>query len=190
MMALGLVETKGLLAAIEGADAMLKAADVSLLEKNLASGGLVTITIAGEVSAVRASVDAAVAAIGRIKGASLVSEHVIARPDEELTRILLLEPDDEDGSAEEPAPCLPDAFAPAPEAGGADQAPEHPAEEAPDTPVRHSLAQLKSMSVTRLRHVAQTLSGLSLSREKIASADKKSLIEAIVNAYNQWPGSL
>lgn len=55
MLALGLVETRGLLAAIEGADAMLKAADVRLLEKNLATGGLVTITIAGEVSAVQAS---------------------------------------------------------------------------------------------------------------------------------------
>ena len=59
MLALGLVETRGLIAAIEGADAMLKAADVRLLEKNLATGGLVTITIAGEVSAVQASVDAA-----------------------------------------------------------------------------------------------------------------------------------
>ncbi len=88
MKALGLIETKGLLAAVEGADAMLKTADVRLLEKNLVGGGLVTITIAGEVSAVRASVDAAVSAIGRIHGATLVSEHVIARPDEELARIL------------------------------------------------------------------------------------------------------
>lgn len=93
MLALGLVETRGLLAAIEGADAMLKAADVRLLEKNLASGGLVTITVAGEVSAVQASVDAARACILRIAGAELVSTHVIPRPDEELTGILLLDPD-------------------------------------------------------------------------------------------------
>ena len=52
MLALGLVETRGLIGAIEAADAMLKAADVRLLEKSLASGGLVTITNAGEVAAV------------------------------------------------------------------------------------------------------------------------------------------
>ena len=57
MLALGLVETRGLIGAIEAADAMLKAADVRLLEKSLASGGLVTITIAGEVAAVQSSVD-------------------------------------------------------------------------------------------------------------------------------------
>lgn len=92
MLALGLVETKGLLAAIEGADAMLKAADVRLLEKNLAGGGLVTITIAGEVSAVAASVSAAVAAIERICPAALVSRHVIPRPDAELAGIIALKP--------------------------------------------------------------------------------------------------
>lgn len=89
MTALGLVETKGLLAAIEGADAMLKAADVRLLEKNLAGGGLVTITIAGEVSAVQAAVSAAMAAIQRIPGSVLVSHHVIARPDVELSNIIV-----------------------------------------------------------------------------------------------------
>lgn len=90
MTALGLIETKGLLAAIEGADAMLKAANVRLLEKNLAGGGLVTITIAGEVSAVQASVSAAVTAIRRIPGSILVSHHVIARPDMELANIIVI----------------------------------------------------------------------------------------------------
>ena len=75
MLALGLVETRGLIGAIEAADAMLKAADVRLLEKSLASGGLVTITIAGEVAAVQSSVDAAVASIARIEGAECVSRH-------------------------------------------------------------------------------------------------------------------
>lgn len=92
MTALGLIETKGLLAAIEGADAMLKAADVVLLEKNLASGGLVTISIAGEVAAVKAAVDAAVASIQRISAAALVSQHVIPRPDAELSKVLATNP--------------------------------------------------------------------------------------------------
>jgi microcompartment protein CcmL/EutN len=111
MPALGLVETRGLLAAIEGADAMLKAADVRLLEKNLASGGLVTITIAGEVSAVAASVAAAVAAIGRLRGDLLVSHHVIARPDVELEHIVALTPKAAPVPTPEPAE-TPDEAAP------------------------------------------------------------------------------
>ena len=79
MQALGMIETKGLLAAIESADAMLTAADVTLLESTLVGGGLVTITVTGEVSATRASVDAAVAAVTRIDTALLVSQNVITR---------------------------------------------------------------------------------------------------------------
>jgi microcompartment protein CcmL/EutN len=90
MKALGMIETRGLLAAIESADAMLKAADVALLEKNLAGGGLVTISVAGEVAAVQAAVDAAALSVGRIAGATLVSRHVIARPDAGLAAVLAL----------------------------------------------------------------------------------------------------
>lgn len=88
MDALGFIETKGLLAAIEGADAMLKAAAVNLLEKSLSGGGLVTVTVTGEVSAVQASVEAGTAAINRIEGAELVSHHVIARPYDEISKII------------------------------------------------------------------------------------------------------
>ncbi len=92
MSALGLVETKGLVGAVEAADAMLKTADVSLLEKNLAGGGLVTITITGEVAAVQAAVEGAVAAVGRIAGALVVSAHVIPRPVEDLAHVIRLTP--------------------------------------------------------------------------------------------------
>lgn len=88
MDALGFIETKGLLAAIEGADAMLKAAAVTLLEKSISGGGLVTITVTGEVSAVQASVEAGTAAINRIEGTELVSHHVIARPYDEISKII------------------------------------------------------------------------------------------------------
>lgn len=92
MSALGLIETKGLLPAVEAADAMLKAADVCLLEKSLAGGGLVTITVAGETAAVKAAVDAGSAAVRRLAGATLVSTHVIPRPDAELAHIIVLKP--------------------------------------------------------------------------------------------------
>lgn len=88
MKALGFIETVGLLPAVEAADAMLKAAEVRLVDKSLASGGLVTITVSGEVAAVKASVDAGAAAVERIQGAKLVSRHVIARPDDELEKII------------------------------------------------------------------------------------------------------
>ena len=88
MDALGFIETKGLLAAVEGADAMLKAAAVTLLEKNISGGGLVTVSVTGEVSAVQASVEAGAAAIRRIEGTELVSQHVIARPYDEISKII------------------------------------------------------------------------------------------------------
>lgn len=84
MEALGMIETKGLLAAIESADAMLKAAEVRLLERTFVGGGLVTITITGDVAAVKASIDAAEAAVCRLGSELLVSRHVIPRPHSEL----------------------------------------------------------------------------------------------------------
>lgn len=91
MQALGLIETRGLVAAVEASDAMLKAADVGLLEKTIVGGGLVTVTVAGDVGAVKAAVDAGVAAVERQNKNALVSQHVIPRPHENLEEIILLE---------------------------------------------------------------------------------------------------
>ncbi len=113
MSALGMVETKGLVGAVEAADAMLKTADVSLLEKNLAGGGLVTITITGEVAAVQAAVEGAVAAVGRIAGAQVVSAHVIPRPVEELETVICLKPAPSSPSTPPAAPTPTKATAPA-----------------------------------------------------------------------------
>ena len=84
MKALGLIETKGTLAAVEAADAMVKAADVTLVEKTRVGGGLVTITVTGDVAAVQAAVAAGVAAVERIAASSLAAKLVIPRPHEEL----------------------------------------------------------------------------------------------------------
>ena len=89
MEALGMIETKGLLAAIESADAMLKAAEVRLLERTFVGGGLVTITITGDVAAVKASIDAAAAAVSRLGDELLVSQHVIPRPHVELGETII-----------------------------------------------------------------------------------------------------
>jgi len=87
--ALGLVETKGLVAAIEAADAMLKASRVRLVGKERALAGLITIVVVGDVAAVKASVDAGAAAAQRV--GELVSVHVIPKPDDQIAAILPIE---------------------------------------------------------------------------------------------------
>lgn len=82
MDALGMVETKGLIGAIEAADAMVKTANVTLVGYERIDAGLVTAIVRGEVGAVKAAVDAGAAA-GRRVG-TVVAVHVIARPHEEV----------------------------------------------------------------------------------------------------------
>ncbi len=81
-LALGLIETKGLIGAIEAADAMLKAANVKLISKEKITAALVTIKIVGEVAAMRSAIDAGAAAAQRV--GQLVSTHIIPRPDDQL----------------------------------------------------------------------------------------------------------
>ncbi|AKL93919.1 MULTISPECIES: ethanolamine utilization microcompartment protein EutM [Clostridium] len=84
--ALGMIETKGLVGAIEAADAMVKAANVTLLGKEQIGGGLVTVMVRGDVGAVKAATDAGAAAAERV--GELVSVHVIPRPHSEVEVIL------------------------------------------------------------------------------------------------------
>lgn len=86
MVALGMVETKGLVGAIEAADAMVKAANVRLIGKERIGAGLVTVMVRGDVGAVKAAVDAGAAAAGRV--GELVSVHVIPRPHGDIEAIL------------------------------------------------------------------------------------------------------
>ena len=86
MQALGMIETKGLVASIEAADAMVKAANVTLIGKEHVGGGLVTVMVRGDVGAVKASVDAGAAAAERV--GELVSIYVIPRPHDEVEGIL------------------------------------------------------------------------------------------------------
>lgn len=85
-LALGLIETKGLIGAIEAADAMLKAADVKLINKEKITAALVTVEVVGEVAAVKSAVDAGVAAAQRV--GQLISAHVIPRPDDQIEDII------------------------------------------------------------------------------------------------------
>ena len=84
--ALGMIETKGLIGAIEAADAMVKAANVELIGKETIGGGYVTVMVRGDVGAVKAATDAGAAAAERV--GQLISVHVIPRPHEEVEFIL------------------------------------------------------------------------------------------------------
>lgn len=86
MIALGMVETKGLVGSIEAADAMVKAANVKLIGKEVIGGGYVTVMVRGDVGAVKAATDAGAAAADRI--GELVSVHVIPRPHSDVEIIL------------------------------------------------------------------------------------------------------
>ena len=84
--ALGMIETKGLVGAIEAADAMTKSANVTLIGYEKSGSGLVTVMVRGDVGAVKAATDAGAAAAERV--GELISVHVIPRPHEEVEFIL------------------------------------------------------------------------------------------------------
>ena len=85
-IALGMIETRGLVGAIEAADAMVKAARVTLIGKETIGGGYVTVMVRGEVGAVKAATDAGATAARRV--GELVSVHVIPRPHSDVETIL------------------------------------------------------------------------------------------------------
>jgi ethanolamine utilization protein EutM len=84
--ALGMIETRGLIGSIEAADAMIKSADVQLVNQEKIDGGLVTVLVEGDVGAVQAAVEAGKLAAQRV--GQLISAHVIPRPDEEVDTII------------------------------------------------------------------------------------------------------
>jgi ethanolamine utilization protein EutM len=89
LTAIGMVETRGLVGAIEAADAMLKAATVSLVGLERATAGLVMVLVSGEVAAVQSATEAGSAAASRVS--EVVSVHVIARPADQLAPIIGVE---------------------------------------------------------------------------------------------------
>jgi microcompartment protein CcmL/EutN len=106
--ALGMIETRGLVGAIEAADAALKAARVRLTRKDRAGGALVTVVLRGDVAAVQAAVEAGAAAARRV--GRLVAVHVIPNPDDAVDGVF--------GPGQPPRACLPKS-APEPEPGPA-----------------------------------------------------------------------
>ncbi|UCH20285.1 MAG: BMC domain-containing protein [Deltaproteobacteria bacterium] len=100
--ALGMIETRGLVAAIEAADAMVKAAKVKFLGRQKVKAGLVAVMVAGDVGAVKAAVDAGSAACKKV--GELVSAHVIPRPHGDIDSIIPSVPEETKPSVEKKKP--------------------------------------------------------------------------------------
>jgi microcompartment protein CcmL/EutN len=112
MQALGLIETRGLLPAIACANVMLKTAQVELVGRTFVGGGLVTITVTGDVGAVTAAVEAGRAAVEKIGSLSLIAQHVIPRPHHDIESMVIVSVNPAEAQAipalqQEPASVLP-----------------------------------------------------------------------------------
>lgn len=165
MKALGMIETRGLVAAIEAADAMVKAANVSLQCKEHVGGGLVTVMVRGDVGAVKAATDAGAAAAERV--GELISVHVIPRPHGEVEEILgELPPPD---AAPQPEPPVEE---PQPESQSG------PRQAAPDGGIPTD-EELEAMPVVQLRVLARSLNVEGMSRREIRDAKKEPLLAEI-----------
>ena len=169
--ALGMIETRGLVASVEAADAMVKAANVSLRCKVQVGGGLVTVMVQGDVGAVKAAVDAGAAAAERV--GELISVHVIPRPHEEVDW-MLDPPFGERAQPPEPPEPEPPAPEPAPE-------PEPEIEPEPDeaSPADLTDDALAHLPVVKLRAAAREMGLTSLTRREIRFAKKEELLAAI-----------
>jgi ethanolamine utilization protein EutM len=88
--ALGMIETKGYVGAVEASDAMVKAANVSLVKTITIGGGMITVLTRGDVGSVKAAVDAGAKAAGKV--GELISSHIIARPHEDLLKVFVEAP--------------------------------------------------------------------------------------------------
>ena len=177
--ALGLVETHGLVAAIEAADAMLKAADVRLVRKHRVDPGMISHVVVGETSAVQAAVDAGVAAaqrLGRIYGSL-----VIPRPSDDVWRAMLGVAVDAQVRVPQAAEAQPAKASPAADAAP-DAAPSGTASGPPDGPVLATAPPERdyaAMPVRELRALARSRDGLDLRGRAVATAAKDDLVAAL-----------
>lgn len=197
MQALGLIETRGLIVAVESADAMLKAADVSLLEKTYVGGGLVSITVTGEVAAVTAAVDAGVAAVRQINSELLVSQHVIPRPHEELAGLVVSAKPQVDEKIQ-----TNQSMKVEPEAEAIVEKVEVEEKKSIslemdlgvinkntvdlivlESGLDEALEVLNNLKVTKLRNLAREYKEIGIAGRKISKADKKTLLAEIKKYY-------
>ena len=166
--ALGMIEVRGMLGAVEAADAALKSAAVRLLRSRKVGGGLVTVFLTGEVAAVQSAVDAAVASLG---GMGLrCSSHVIPSLSPDVFPMIA----EEDISGERPSGCeLKDA------AGDEDDT---------DSVLSGDVPDLENMTVMELRRLARTVGLETMTRKQIRFAGKAELLRELMAFWKNRGG--
>lgn len=181
MQALGLIETRGLVPAIESADVMLKTAQVELAGRTFVGAGLVTISVTGDVGAVKAAVEAAVTAVKEIGKSLLVSHHVIPRPHHEIESMVPLPNQD---TAAEPARTTIEStkseqiMLDLPSKGVVDAFLK-------DFGLDKCLNALKTLSVLKLRNLAREYKDLGIAGRAISKANKELLIRKLKEYYER-----
>lgn len=159
--ALGMVETRGLVAAVEAADAMVKAAEVQIVGLEQTVAALITVHVVGETAAVQAAVDAGAAAAARV--GELLSVHVIPRPAAETYDIVDAKPGPPRPTRSSPSK----RRAKRPSAG-------------PVARGTHTREELEAMTVRELRALARQSPDLSIQGREIARANKSQLIDSLL----------
>lgn len=154
--AIGMIETRGLVGAITAADAALKTADVALKGTERVDPALVTVTVTGEVAAVRAAVDAGAAAAEKI--GELIASHVIARPHPEVDPLF--------GSA--PSGSFP-----------AEKPQSHDTSSTGKNVPDFSRQDLETMPVTELRRLARQIADVGLRGRAISGATRQELVKVL-----------
>lgn len=214
-LSLGLIETRGLIGAIEAADAAAKSASVVVSSAELSQNGNTTITIVGELSSVQAAVEAAIHSVERV--GRLISSKVIPRPDQDLWKIIgrqkfipaygnansgpalqwnerpaqpsVRKPPVKQKIVTIPASRTIAAIAPRKSKGSKlpSVAEKEPvtATPSPSGPKTISLTELENLAVVKLRQYARTLADLPLKGRQISMANKSQLLEAISSARKQ-----
>lgn len=181
--ALGMLETYGLIAAIEGLDASVKAANVTLCGFKYVTGGLVCFFVTGDVGATKAAI--AAGEIAAAKVGKVISSHVIPRP-AGSTSIIASFKEKPAGRRRGTGIHKRDFAAKTPVKSEPVEKPEEPKsvpESAPET-VGYTEKALREMKTTDLRKLAREIPGIGLTKIEIRDAKKDPLVEAILEAQN------
>jgi len=200
--ALGLIETYGYVSAVEAADAALKAADVKLVNLVKVRGGIMTLTLEGEVAAVKAAVDAGAASAERI--GRLLTSHVIARLDEEVWAIVETGKNMEQETNKDPSSndmedeksvlemekrpsIVMDIDESLPVETSPEEGEERSTEIERDNPkeMKFSVETMMKLKVEELRRIARSIEGLKIPKNEIKFANKATLVKEISEAQER-----
>lgn len=177
MQALGMIEVYGYLTAVEALDSALKAANVSRLGVEKVRGGLVTVLVEGDVGAVKAAMDASVAAAERV--GTVISVHVIPRPADDVTRMLKGGKEPEEPTPPEPEKPSEPEISSEPDTLSEPESEAVKAEEGEKAPQDVTVEEMQTMGVDALRRLARALEIKNMTRAEIRFAKKQELIQKI-----------